>query len=349
MPILRFPPRLRAWTFALGAALLAAALMASACSGGPATPTSPRDVTFMAGFKPQANLPFVAAYVAQEKGYFAEQGLNVDIRHASSGEHLKLLLAGDVQFTTADAASVLRRRSDPGVPIRAFVLFGQKGQQAFVAVEGSGINTLNDFEGKKVGYKVSVPPEYLAMLKAAGVDRSKAEEVRVGFDPRVLTEGRVDVLAVFKSNEPDTLKRLGFPVRVFDPADYGVPTLGLTYITHEDTVSGDPETVDRFLKATLKGVEFARQNEEETLDIVLRFAPSEDREHQRFMLRAELADAKGPVVEEKGFGSMTDGQWKALYDHLIEFEALPNPVDYRTAFDDSFLERVYEDGKLVWP
>ncbi len=105
------------------ALLLSAALVVSACAKEDPSLTR---VTFMAGFKPQANLPFVAAYVAKEKGYFEEQGLDVDIRH-STGEHLKLLVAGDVDFTTADANSVLKRRSDPGLPIVAFALFGQRG------------------------------------------------------------------------------------------------------------------------------------------------------------------------------------------------------------------------------
>ena len=93
----------------------------------------------MAGFKPQANLPFVAAYIAQEKGYFAEQDLDVEIRHAPRGGHLQLLLSGDVDFTTAAATSVLKRRAEPDVPIVAIVLFGQKGQQAYIALESSGI------------------------------------------------------------------------------------------------------------------------------------------------------------------------------------------------------------------
>ncbi|MFQ5874719.1 MAG: ABC transporter substrate-binding protein, partial [Dehalococcoidia bacterium] len=230
--------------------------------------TSLKRVTFMAGFKPQANLPFVAAYVAKEKGYFQEQGLDVDIQH-STGEHLNLLMSGDVEFTTADANSVLKRRADPGLPIVAFALFGQRGQQAFVALKESGVQTPKDWEGKTFGYKVSVPPDYRAILEASGVDRSKVKEVRVGFDPRILTEKKVDVLAVFKSNEPDTLRGLGFEVVVFDAADYGVPTLGLTYITREDLVETDPDTVRRFLKATMKGLEFAFENIEETLDIVL--------------------------------------------------------------------------------
>ena len=145
------------------------------------TPGELRQITFMAGFKPQANLPFVAAYVAQEKGYFAEQSLEVDLRHASTGEHLQLLLSGDVDFTTADAASVLKRRSDPGLPIVAFALFGQKGQQGFISLTNSEINSPPDWEGKTFGYKSSVPPDYLAILKDAGVDSKLTAKSKARF------------------------------------------------------------------------------------------------------------------------------------------------------------------------
>ena len=78
-------------------------------SCGDDAPAELDSVVFMAGFKAQANLPFVAAYVAQEQGYFEEQGLAVEIKHAGSGEHLKLLMSGDVDFTTAAASSPPKR------------------------------------------------------------------------------------------------------------------------------------------------------------------------------------------------------------------------------------------------
>ncbi len=327
---------------------LVTAVFAMACGDDEAD--APLDkVVFMAGFKPQANLPFVAAYVAQEQGYFAEQDLDVEIRHASSGEHLKLLVAGDVHVTTAAATSVLKRRSDPELPIVAFALFGQKGQQAYIALKDSGIDDLKGWEGRTFGYKISVPPDYLAMLETAGVDRDKVNEVKVGFDPRVLTEGRVDVLAVFKSNEPNVVRNLGHEVVLWDPADYDVPNMGLTYIATEAYTEDSSDVVDRFLRATLKGVEFAFEEPEKTLDIIMKFAPKEDRAHQSFMLNTELADATGPVTDEHGLGHMTDEQWKALYDHLLKFEALPQPFDYRTAFTTSFLERAYDGSNLRWP
>jgi ABC-type nitrate/sulfonate/bicarbonate transport system substrate-binding protein len=327
---------------------LCLALLSSACgSSGDAGALD--KVVFMAGYKPQANLPFVAAYVAQEKGFFRDQGLAVDIRHARSGEHLKLLIAGDVDFTTAAATSVLKFSSAPGLPIVAFALFGQRGQQAYIALKDSGIETLDDWQGKTFGYKISPPPDYLAMLSAGNVDRSKITEVNAGFDPRVLTEGRVDILAVFKSNEPDTVRRLGFELNVWDPADFGVPSMGLTYITRRELAEQDPERVERFLKAALKGMQYAFDHAEEALSIVMQYAPNEQRDHQRFMLETEMSDATSPMTEERGLGWMTESQWKALYQQLLDFDALPKPFDYRSAYSDRFLQAVYDGNKLRWP
>lgn len=329
--------------------LLSFALISAACGGGTDADDSLDRIVFMAGFKPQANLPFVAAYVAQERGYFAEQRVDVDILHATSGEHLKLLVAGDVHVTTAAASSVLKRRSDPQLPIVAFALLGQSGQQAYMALDESGISTLKDWEGRSFGYKISVPPDYLAMLQAADVDRERITEVQAGFDPRVLTEGRVDVLAVFKSNEPNIVRGLGHEVVMWDPADYGVPNMGLTYITTDDYAAQSSDVLDRFLRAALKALEFVQSNPEAALDIVMKYAPKEDRDHQRFMLETEIADAVSQLTEERGIGWMTDDQWRTLYEHLIDFDALERPFDYRTAFTTSFLQRAYEDGNLRWP
>ncbi|MFW6195082.1 MAG: ABC transporter substrate-binding protein [Chloroflexota bacterium] len=338
-----FPAR-RFGILATLAAMVAVAL--AACSD--AEPSA-EELTFMAGFKPQANLPFVAAYVAQEKGYFEEQNLDVEIQH-SNGEHLQLLTTGRVDVTTADAGSVLKRRADPGVPIKAIALFGQKGQQAFAVLEESGIDSPQDWEGKTFGYKISLPPGYTAILEAAGVDREEIEEVRVGFDPRILIEERVDILAVYKSNEPNVLRKLGKSVRVFDPSEFGAPTLGLTYIATEDKIEQQPEALRRFLKATIKGLEFAFDNPSEAVDIVLQYAPEEERDHMRYMLETEMEDAVSPVTRDLGLGRMTLDQWQAFHDFLVDHGALENEIDVGNALDDGLLAAAYdENGRLRWP
>lgn len=334
--------------------LLLAASLTIGCTpprtAAPPTQAEPRSLTFMAGYKPQANLPFVGAYVANDLGYFAEQGLQVDIKHATGqGEHLKLLLQGAVDVTTADADTVLKRRADQDLPVVAFVLFGQRGSQAYAVLEDSDIRTPKDFEGKIVGYKVYPTPDYVAMLEHAGVDRSRIDEVSVGFDPRVLAERRVDVYPVFTTNEPDLLGRLGVATRLFDPADYGVPTLGLTYITRRDLVERDPDALVRFLKAVLRGVATAQADPDAATNIVMRYAPQEDRPHQLAMLKSELDMAGGPVANQMGLGWSTRDQWQMLADYLLQHGGLERPVAVDTAFTDRLLRQVYRDRALVWP
>src|SRR3712207_5390971 len=117
------------------------------------------------------------------------------------------------------------------------------------------------------------------MLAANGVDRSRVQEVPVGFDPRLLAAGMVDVYPVFESNEPEQLLRLGVPVRLFRPSDYGVPSLGLTYMSRQQVLDEEPQLLERFLAATLLGIRGARADPEAATDIVMQFAPNEDRAH----------------------------------------------------------------------
>ena len=313
-----------------------------------ATPV-PIKLSFMAGYKPQANLPFVAAYVAEKQGFFEEQGLEIDIAHAVQGSHLRLLLAGDIHVTTATAESVLKRRAAPGVPIVAFALFGQNGDQGFAVLKDSGIETPKDWEGRTVGYKIIPSPDYLAILEANQVDRSKIREVSVGFDPRILMQRKVDVYPVFVSNEPDTLRRLGHEVKVFTAADYGIPTLGLTYITTREYLEGNTEGLTRFLKATMQALYWAQEHPQEAVDIVMQYAPDEQREHQRYMLQVEMEAALSDLTRNQGFGWMTPGQWDALHDSLVKLNAIERPLEVQEAFTSEFLERIYQEGKLLWP
>ncbi len=330
--------------------VLAVGACAPPPTAAPPTDAQPRALTFMGGYKPQANLPFVAAYVANDMGYFAEQGLAVDIKHSvGQGEHLKLLLQGAVDVTTADGDAVLKRRSEQDLPIVAFALFGQRGSQAYAVLEHSSIRSPKDFEGKVVGYKLYQNPDYLAMLERAGADRSKIDEVSVGFDPRILVDRRVDVYPVFTSNEPDLLNRIGFPTRLFDPADYGVATLGLTYVTRRELVEQQPDLLVRFLKATLRGVAVAQANPEAATDIVMRYAPQEERPHQIAMLQSELEMAGGPVADQFGLGWTTREQWQTLQDSLLQYGGLERPIDVSTAFTDQILRRTYRDRTLLWP
>jgi ABC-type nitrate/sulfonate/bicarbonate transport system substrate-binding protein len=298
-------------------------------------------MTFMAGYKPQADLPFVGVYVAQEKGFFAEQGLEVTIEHSpGSGQHLQLLAAGEIQVTTQDAAVLLKRRIDPGLPLVSFALIGQRGQQVYAALASSGMQTPKDWEGHLVGYKGTPPPDLFALMKVLGVDQDKVELVNVGFDPRLLTEGKVDVYPVYKSNEPYLIRSWGYEVILWDASDYGVPSLGLTYVTSDEILKDNPEMLTRFLRAALQGIDYAAGHVDEAVQVVLKYAgPEAEAEHMRYMLESELLDLHSAVTDQYGIGWQTREQWKMLEDMLVQYEAIPNVDVVDQVFTDTILEK----------
>lgn len=322
---------------------------ASQSASPSSTPFSVEKVTFIAGFKPQADLPFVGVYIAQERGYFKAQGLDVSIQHAVSGEHVQLLATGRAQFSTGTGGDILKRVAQADVPLVSVAVIGQRDDQAFAVRADSPIQALKDWEGKLVGYKSTPSADYLALLKIGGVDRSKVREVAVGFDPRVLATGQVDVYPVFAANEPDTLARQGIAVRLFDPTTYGVPSFGLTYMSNRDLVATRPDLVKRFLRAALKGIEDATLDRDGAIDIVMKYAPGEDRAHQRYMLDTEIDAAQNDMTRTRGIGSTTKEQWSALESFLSDYGAIPKRVDVTTVYNDSFVNELYKSGKLIWP
>ncbi len=318
-------------------------LFLTSCFPQAKTPSSPQEMdqmTFMAGYKPQANLPFVGVYVAQEKGFFADRNLEVTIEHSpGSGQHLQLVSQGKVQVTTQDASVLLKRISDPGLPLVSFGVIGQTGQQAFAALSGSGFSSPKDWENHLVGYKGTPPPELFALIQVAGADLSKIELVNVGFDPRILTEEVVDVYPVYKSNEPYMMKEWGYEVDLWDAADYGIPSIGLTYVTSKETLSTQADILQRFLDASIEGILYAEQNPEEAVDYVLKYAgPETDRDHMLFMLESELKDLRSTITDEHTIGWHDLEQWQALVDLLVEYETM-QPIDVREAFTNDLLEK----------
>ena len=305
------------------------------------TPYSPpRKAVFMAGFRPQANLPFVAAYLAKSKGFFADEGLDVEIQHSSGSEHLRLILEKKVDFTTGTAAQVVRRRYED-LPLRAIALFGQRGDQGYIVRADSGITGPADFRGKRVGFKSGVvPAELKIMLDSVNLPESEVRLQAVGFDPRIFTEGQVDVYPVFINNEPFTVRKTGLAINVIDPQDFGVATLGLTLLSHHDTLREDPEFARRFLRAMLRGALYAQDHVDEGVQATLVYARGADPEAQRYLLETDLKLAARP----DGLGRSDLSQWQALEAVLRRGDVIDRPVDVSTAWEGSLINALYAEG-----
>lgn len=328
----------------LALAVLAAGVLA-ACGGDDEEALS---MTYIAGFVPQANLPFVAVYVAEDRGYFEDEGLEVDIQHAGfTGSHKNLILAGEADITTLPASELLQTRANAGAPYVAVMLFGQRGDFGYAVLNKSGIQSPQDFAGRKVGFKGIVQAEFHAMLAAHNLTTDDMEMISVGFNPVELVEETIEVYPVFLSNEPDTLTRsLNQEITVFEAADYGVPTLGVVYLVTEEFLEDETnrEKLERFLRATARATEFAAEDPAAAIESTAKFLPDDgsvDLVHERFILDTELANATSDLTRANGLGWFTQQQFRGLADVLLEYGALENDIDLEAALDRSFLETVY--------
>ncbi len=332
--------------FLIAAVALLAAGLGVACSGDDSDDLL--SMTYMGGFVPQANLPFVAVYVAEDQGFFADEGLEVNIQHAGfTAAHKSLILAGEIDITTLPASEMLQVRANSGAPYVAVMLFGQRGDFGYAVLDSSGIESPADFAGRNVGFKGIVQSEFHAMLAAHDLTTEDMNMIDVGFNPVVLVEQQVEVYPVFLSNEPDTLTRnLNQEITVFEAADYGVPTLGVVYLVTEEFLEDETnrEKLARFLRATVRAFEFAVNDPAAAIESTEKFLaddPPPDLIHERFILDTEIENALSDLTRANGVGWFTQQQFRALTQVLLEYGALENEIDVDAAIDRSFLEEIH--------
>jgi ABC-type nitrate/sulfonate/bicarbonate transport system substrate-binding protein len=335
-----------------GMAAVALASCAAPATTAPVTNTSRALVPFkwLFGFtiSAGATLPVV---IAKRLGFYQEQGLDLTWDFTTDATGIRLIGAGHYQAgSVSDAAAPVNFIAD-GVPIRAIALMTQRGSRALAVKKGSPITRPKQFEGKKVGIKTSPWTEYLVMLATDKVDRSKVNEVPVGFSSVELKDNIVDVLPVFAGNEPYVLKnQLNTEVDLIFPEDFGYPPIGTSYIVNANYAKSNPDQVSAFLKATLKGAEYMLNNKRESIQIVAEYAgPGRTREQHEFQYDVTVREMTSGHAPTKGVGYVTPAQWQAQIDLLHGMGVIKTKPAVDQMLDTSFLDKVLKDGKLIWP
>ena len=343
---------------ALGFALLGCA--PSSPGNDPGASGQLEKITFQAAFLAQGNISFTAAYVARDKGFFADEGLDVEIQHSSpgGGEQMQLLATRQIEFTTQTGPNFVKLMSTSvAPPFTAVALFGHESDHALMVLDDGPIKSIAQLRGKRIAFKTGEsvePPWMLAMLSQANLSLQDVNLIPVGFDPRVILpdygRGRVDAVQVFKSNEPNILRRAGFRVRLFSPEDYGIHFLGQVYLTHRDLVRERPDVVRKFLRATFRAVAYILEAEpSEITDIVLHYAgPDADRAHNEFMWQTEARSLISDCTRKVGLGYACPEEWTAMMDVMVKFGSLSEPVPLEKFWDPAAIQSIYdEEGDLV--
>lgn len=288
------------------------------------------DISIMLDWYP--NAVHSAIYVAQENGFFAEEGLKVDIEMpADTNDPLKLAATGKVDLAISYQTEVLVAKAED-IPIVSVATLVRHSLDGLMYKQASGITRPKDLEGKLVGYPSSSVSEAIiaTMVEKDGGDISKVTFADVGWDlmPALSTD-RVDaIIGAYINHELVLLNKEGYDVKVTDPSEYGVPdTYELIVVTGEKTLEKRQAAIERFWRAVTKGQEIVKKNPEEGLQVLL------DHENDSFPLdkKAEIESLHIllPLMDESDlpFGFQEEASWKSVADWLYEMNIITEQED----------------------
>lgn len=260
-----------------------------------------------------ANSGFI---VAKEKGFFEEAGLNVMITQGKgSGSTAQLIGAKQAVFGFADGFVVANSVSQ-GVNIKMVAAVYRRNPTAVVAVNGSGIEKPKDLENRTIALPTGVAAfqQWPAFTRGCDVDASKIRNVNIDqvSEEAALLAGQVDSIAAFAQSSLPALELRGegktFNTMWF--ADCGVSTVGAGIIVHQDTLAAQPEIIKPFVEAAIRGFIYARQNPQETVDIVMKHQPATDPEIVKREQELSWISWSTDNTKDLPLGKMSEDDWK---------------------------------------
>ena len=288
------------------------------------------------------NTNHTGLYVALEKGYYKEEGLDVQIVQPSEGSTGTLVATGKGDFGVSYQEDVTYALTgNEPLPIKSIATIIQHNTSGFASPKSKNIKTVKDFEGKTYGGWGS--PSEEAVLKAVmeknGADYKKLKNVSIGNDDFfAATQKNIDLAWIFEGWTGIEAKTKGIDlnyiaVKDLDPAlDYYTPIL----ITSNKIIKDNPEKVKKFLKATQKGYDYAIKNPEDSAKILVKNAPEINEklavESQKYLANQYIADAPK-------WGVMKAEVWNNYSKFLKDKGLITKELKAEDAFTNEFLPK----------
>lgn len=277
---------------------------------------------------------FAGYYVAEQEGFYKEEGINVRlIPGGAETPSIQIVAGGSEQFGVSGMAQLIEARKQ-GIPVVALATTYRKNPLIWFGIDKS-IRTPEDLVGKKVGLTVGSNSDLLfrAMLKKNGVDIKDINIVPVKYNLSLLLEGKVDMYEGYLTDQPISAELAGYETYVLNPSDYGIHFYGDTLFTTEKMIQEHLDLVKRFTRATLKGWQFAYDNPEKAVDYVLMYSDQLNREQEMLGMKASLELIQ---PDDKPVGTIEMDVVEQMQGLLVEYGIIESPIDLDTLIYKSF-------------
>jgi NitT/TauT family transport system substrate-binding protein len=284
---------------------------------------------------------FAGLYIANEKGYYADENLNVTIEETDfTNEPVDVIAEGNADFGVDDADRILVKMGEEA-SLKTIAVIFKTSPLGYVSLKDSNITIPTDFIGKNIGLTPDAHAMHSAVVKNLGIDPNSMTVINATYDYTPLITGEYDVFTVYVTDETYHItEEEGYELNVILPSDYGVSFYADSIFTSDEIIENDPELVEKFIRATLKGWQYALENKEEALDITEKYETGRyaNREYEEY-----IYDHQFPLIHtgESNVGWMSSERWQEMYDMLNDYGEIETSFNVSQAYTMQFLESYY--------
>ncbi|HSW97831.1 MAG TPA: ABC transporter substrate-binding protein, partial [Candidatus Saccharimonadales bacterium] len=280
---------------------------------------------------------FAGMYVAKEKGYYKEAGLQVDLQEYKNGtNNIDQVVNGSVDFSITAPIEIITAINS-GKRIKAVSSIYQISPLSFMSLETANITSPVSLKGKILGVKGGTPQtklKYLALLQTAHLTEKDVTFKNLDYnetEAQDLLNKKADIVDVYRTNQPFELLQKNIPYNLLLPEDYGIKGYGDTIITTQQMINQKPEIIRSFVQATSKGWEYAITHPDEALQIGAKY---QNKLYNDPKLEAYILQQATPLVSVtagRPIGSMDFVVWNDVAGEMKQENLLPNNFDVTSA------------------
>ena len=257
---------------------------------------------------------FAGFYMAKEKGFYKENGLKVQLKEFDFGINITNdVKTGKSTFGVAYPNIILDKSNGAKVVLLNAIF--QSSPHVLVSLKSSGIKSIKDFKNKKLmieGDAIKTAP-LLSMLYSDNIKLSDMEIIKSSFNVNDLINNNVDLFSAYISNEVYKLDNKNLKYDIWNPSDYGFDFYNDILFTSLDVLNNDPSLVKKFQNASLKGWEYAFNNIDETIELILEKYNTQNKTKEALIYEANSLK-KLAYKNNKKLGDISKDKIQRIYD-----------------------------------